>query len=148
MVKTGNWGRVLSNREKKGSGSLWTLLLNFELLWVMLFHVKAEIQSGAVGACELVQHTLKEEMGSWDSVSKGPQSQEISSPGTAGSTTSRTSERLLRACPFAFHPHSAVLKPVHEPGNIKRHQEEGSPSFMFSNPLEVEAELLHHSKPP
>lgn len=35
---------------------------------------------------------------------------------------------------------------VHEPGDIKRYHEEGSPSFQFSNPLAMEAVLLYQPK--
>lgn len=59
-VKVDKWERVPSNREMVRV--LVNSLLNCELLWVMLLHIKAEIQSGAVGPCELVQQTL-EEMG-------------------------------------------------------------------------------------
>jgi len=73
------------------------------LLWVMLLHIKTEIQSAAVGPCALVQQTLEEEIGAWDSASKGSQSQEISSPG-AGSTTSGDIRETSQGLPLLFHP--------------------------------------------
>lgn len=55
--------------------SLGSLVLNSELPWVMLIHVKGE--QPVWGSWPLEQQTRKEEMGVWESASKGSLSQEF-----------------------------------------------------------------------
>lgn len=103
MEKASKWGRVLSNRERK------VRVLVTSMAQRRVSGGDASPHQGrnaiwAAGPCEVVPQTLEEEVGAWDSASKGPQSQEISSPGTAGSTTSGDFKETSQGLPVLFHP--------------------------------------------
>lgn len=76
VVKASTWGRVLRNTEGMPVSS-GTLLLGCEWPGVMFLQVKAGHPVWGSGPSELVQQTLKEETGVWESASKGSGSQEF-----------------------------------------------------------------------